>query len=284
MAEYCPPTASNFVCTARIRVDLNIYLLALLLHGRASKEAFPCCTITGRNPRLTYQIFKGGKIVISGAASEAQGHWGLVRFVSRLSDLTGQHIKLYEFRTENIVAFGGLPFYFDQLQFFRENQMALAPPKRYMELAPDPSSSATKQQQQQQQQEIKSARGKKRKRMKGKTYTQFKSGRFRGLQYFARYPSVMIFYDTGKYVVTGTDDPREILRVVNCQDWSRYKLKMPLDKFRALLAVNHRGKRKQTAMGGHKELENTKLFSSILWQGFEFHEKQKAAKSRHHHA
>lgn len=263
---------------------MNIHKLALLFNGRASKDAFPCCAVTGTEPRVTYQIFKGGKIVISGAGSEQQGLHGLQQFVSQLSDLTHQHIRLLNFQVQNIVAFGGLPFLFDQQAFFQDHQVALAPPKRYMDLAPDKSTSSS--------QPVTAAaaptttRGKKRKNMKGKTFSQFKSGRFRGLQFFPEYPSVIILYDTGRYVVTGTNDPDQILRIVNCIDWSKYKLAddVTLEEYRAKLAANHRNKLKLTLMGGLQLLDNTKLFSSVLWQGFEFIKRQEAAKSEYHHA
>lgn len=283
MAEACPPTASNFVCTANIRGNLNINVLAHLFGGRASRDAFPCCTITGINPRVTFQIFKGGKIVISGASSEAEGHWGLVQLVSRLSAVTRTHIKLRDFRKENIVAFGGVPFHFDQLTFFRDHQVATGPPQRFLDLAKNP---ATTTEQQQPKQPPKGARGKKRKQLQGTTFSQFKSGRFRGLQYFPCYPLVIIWYDTGKYVVTGTNDPDEILRVVNCIDWSQYTLpnEIPLEEYRAKLAALHRAKAKRTAAGGLKCFDNTKLFSGVVWEGFTHIQRQLASKSKHHHA
>lgn len=276
MAEYCPPTASNFVCTGNIDYNLTIEHIAVLFSGKVSSAVFPCCTVIGADPRITYQVFRGGKLVISGASNEAEGHWGLVQFTARLSEFTNTHIRLRDFQAENIVAFGGLGFYFDQQAFFRDHQLASEPPQRFLfgaegDLTPPPPKPGN--------------RGKKRRKMHGATFSQFDASRFRGLQFFPRYPCVIILYSTGKYVVTGTNDPNEILRIVNCVDWSMYKLPdgVTLDQYHARLQAANR-LRKRTAWGGFKCFDNTKLFSDVIWRAFVHSMTIKESKSKHKHA
>jgi TATA-box binding protein (TBP) (component of TFIID and TFIIIB) len=212
--EFCPPTASNYVCTAHINARVDNAKLAFILSGRYAPKIFPCCTVTGLFPRLTYQIFEqeNAKIVISGASSTLEALFGLHLLVLNLSRSLKRTVRIFKFRVENIVAFGGFGFWFDQSRFFQDYQMSSRPPKSMANaglLQPERKEQTS---------------NRKRKRMRGACYCEFKPLRFKGLQFFIKYPIVIILYDTGKYVVTGSNNKADILLAINAVNWSKYKL------------------------------------------------------------
>ncbi len=218
--EFCPPTASNYVCTAHINACVDNAKLAYFLHGRYAPKIFPCCTVTGLFPRVTYQVFEQehAKIVISGATSPEEALYGLHVLVHLLSRGFKTAIKISNFRVENIVAFGGFGFWFDQLKFFQHYQMSGEPPKSMANagLALDRSSSSRST--------TTPTSNKKRNKMRGACFAEFKPTRFKGLQFFIKYPIVVILYPTGKYVVTGSNNKEDILLALNAVDWSKYGL------------------------------------------------------------
>jgi TATA-box binding protein (TBP) (component of TFIID and TFIIIB) len=272
---YCPPITSNVVCTANIRVTLNITWLAAVFNGRESTTGFPCCTITDKSGRLTYQLFEGGKMVVTGAGTPIEGLASMTKLVAQLARLLKRNLRLYEFAPENIVAFGSLGYLFDQLKFFRDNQAADEPPKDYrLSLARSLNLATTTP-----WQEICKARlvktprklavtNKTRGKMRDSTFSQFLPGKFRGVQFFVDYPRVVILYSTGKYVVTGSADPEEILRTINAVDWSKWRLKPSVTLEQYTARVEAFANRVRRTQYGYHDFARLGLLCDVLRIGY----------------
>ena len=228
-AEYCPPTVSNYVCTVQLCARLETGLVVEILSGRRAYKVFPCCSVTGFDPNVSYQIFDNGKIVVSGAASPEVAIYAIRMLVLRLSRLAKKPIKIVNFVVENIVAFGGFGFFFDQQKFFLDYQLRASPPAIMTNT--NNNTSVTKQN-----------GNRRRKKMTGSCYSEFHPRQFKGLQFFVKYPMVVILYDTGKYVVTGSRDEKDILCAVNAVEWSKYKVEnaKALHELRAALKIAHK--------------------------------------------
>lgn len=293
MAEYCPVTASNYVATANIGISLNIVRIAEMFFGRASRSVFPCCTISGRNPRVTYQVFERGKVVVSGASNQGEAILAIWKLVHRLSECLQMPLKVRNFRVENIVAFGGIGEYFDQIMFAKDWSLASKPPKDYIQgedgKCPEAEFFAEEEEEEEDEKEkerkmdtkgdVQKPNEKKRKKMKGSTSCEFEVQQYRGVSFSIHYPEVIILYSSGKYVITGTNKPGRILRIANSLDWKKYKLAPgdTLEKLTArIIALKNRGKRMNI---GHPAFDNArKLFSNTILKSYEFIEARKAQK------
>jgi TATA-box binding protein (TBP) (component of TFIID and TFIIIB) len=209
-AEYCPLTASNYVCTAELLTSVNTVLITYFFYGRSSSKIFPSSVIRTRNPRVAFQIFKTGCIVASGAASKNEANLAIHKLVNRLSVLLNKRYTVHNFRVVNIVAFGGLGYKFNQSLFYEDHQMIGAAQVSLQKAKP-----ATTR---------RSVAKNKKLRMQGICYCEFNPAQFRGLQYFIDYPAVVVMFDSGQYVVTGSNDEKDIVQYVDS---------IPFDKYRA---------------------------------------------------
>lgn len=208
---HCPITASNYVCTADIRTTADIHVLTHLLHGQSSYTVFPAARIRIRNPRIAFQIFKSGRIVASGAATEWEAIQALHDLLAYIRKYLRVELHAYNFRVENIVAFGSIGFPFNQSLFYEDHQMVLPAVKK----------EETKSQS---VPLVDAKKTKKRKRnMEGLSYAEFNPGQFRGLQFYPDFPAVAVMFQSGKYVVTGSASEEKIANYMSSVDWPKYE-------------------------------------------------------------
>jgi TATA-box binding protein (TBP) (component of TFIID and TFIIIB) len=210
-AEFCPLTASNYVCTADLMAPVDIQYLTLLLEGRSSHVVFPSAVIYIRNPRVVFQVFKTGCIVISGAASKLHAILAVHKLVDFLSYCTRQQFYVHRFSVQNIVAFGGLGFFFNQSLFHEDHPMVISSVPAAAEATPQSDATAKK---------VK----KKKKNMEGLRYSEYQPAQFRGLQFYDCYPRVCVLFRSGKYVVTGCNNEEQIVQSIQSVDFSKYEL------------------------------------------------------------
>ena len=209
--EYCQPYVSNYVSTAYISARFNNEFVATAFGRRANPRSgsFPCCSISAKEPRVSFQVFEPDKVVISGAKSREESLWGIWKFCALMTRVTGIRYFPRAFEPDNIVAFGGVGFPLDLHKFHAENQASFEPPAEFKGIKIESRKPLT---------------NKRRKRMRGMTYAEYNPKRFRGLQYFPLYPVNINLFPTGKYVATGSRDEQHILKAINCVQWERFRL------------------------------------------------------------
>jgi TATA-box binding protein (TBP) (component of TFIID and TFIIIB) len=208
---YCAPTVSNCVSTAYIDAKIDLKAVAAS-YGRRAENVFPCCTISTRDPDVTFQVFGTGKLVISGAKSFGESLLGAWKFCQMATKYHGRRIVLREFAEDNLVAFGALGFPLDLPRFYEDHKGNIECPENLkgVEVPCRKAGDISR----------------KRKLMRGTTTVEYDPERFRGLHFYPKNPlNVNLFGSQGSYIATGSSDPELIMKAIHCVKWSKYKWK-----------------------------------------------------------
>ncbi|XP_074319111.1 TATA-box-binding protein 2-like [Silene latifolia] len=97
------PTIQNVVSTVNLNCELN--LKAIALHARNAEynpKRFSAVIMRIREPKTTALIFKSGKLVCTGAKSEAQSKLAARKY-ARIVQKLGYSVKFSDFKIQNIV-------------------------------------------------------------------------------------------------------------------------------------------------------------------------------------
>jgi TATA-box binding protein (TBP) (component of TFIID and TFIIIB) len=127
-ARQRPAQISNHVATVYYTRPLKEDVLAIR-YGRREHDVFRCCNIKLREPSVSGQLFAPGKMVVSGAKSEAESVCAVWACCRALSSFNGHRILPVNFQTDNIVAFGSVGFALDLPKFYSENSASTEPPE-----------------------------------------------------------------------------------------------------------------------------------------------------------
>lgn len=104
-------TIVNIVASGYLRANLDLYNLAVSIPNiEYEPEQFPGAILKLQEPKVSMLLFKNGKIIISGASSEAQIEQG-IRKASKLIHEVQPSVKVVdkcEYTVVNLVATGNL--------------------------------------------------------------------------------------------------------------------------------------------------------------------------------
>lgn len=104
-------TIVNIVASGNLRANLDLYNLAVSIPNiEYEPEQFPGAILKLQEPKVSMLLFKNGKIIISGASSEAQIEQG-IRKASKLIHEVQPSVKVVdkcEYTVVNLVATGNL--------------------------------------------------------------------------------------------------------------------------------------------------------------------------------
>lgn len=242
-AEACPIYASNYVCTFRFGRPMDLSLIQRLVTGQINGQGLRSLHIASHDPRVTFQIFKTGTVVIAGARSDAIANQAAHVLATELSRRLNTGLYVYGFRVWNIVAFGALGFKLDLDKFFLETGIVVADPD-----CPDPQNNRSKFKVKEASttsedahfdvdddddeedavtgtKRATSASARKRQQWVGHCWSEYHSDNFKGLNFYSGYPRSCVLFFKGTFVVTGTNKEEEILVAMrSIPDWGRYRL------------------------------------------------------------
>ncbi|KAK3688201.1 Tbp1 transcription initiation factor [Podospora appendiculata] len=98
------PTTTNVVCTANTNCLLDLNFLARNCRNvQYNKKRFHALIMRIRDPRTTALVFARGKIVVTGAKSQAMGHLAARKHMRALQKC-GFNVRFKDFKVQNFVA------------------------------------------------------------------------------------------------------------------------------------------------------------------------------------
>lgn len=104
------PTLQNLVSTVNLCTKLDLKQIALNCRNTEyNPKRFAAAIMKIRNPKTTALVFGSGKMVCTGAKSEADSKTAAKKFARIIRDV-GNQVKFKEFKIQNIVASCGVGF------------------------------------------------------------------------------------------------------------------------------------------------------------------------------
>lgn len=99
------PRVTNVVSTVNLDICIDLKLLALSTRNiEFNPKRFSAAVMRIREPKATALVFRTGKLVITGAASRADGHLAGRKFARAIQKALDVQPKYLDFKVQNLVA------------------------------------------------------------------------------------------------------------------------------------------------------------------------------------